>query len=194
MSESSPAPRRSDATKAAILAAAREQFAAGGFQGATIRGIASAAGIDPAMVMRYFGNKEALFAVAAEFDLRLPDLGALPRAEVGAALVAHFLDRWEGDEALLALLRTAATNAAASARIQAIFAGQMAPLIGRLSGEPRAAAAARAGLIATQILGLALCRYVLELPPVVRLKRAEIVRLVGPTIQAYLFGPGAAGS
>jgi len=57
----------------------------------------------------------------------------------------------------------------------------------KLSREPRAAAAARAGLIATQILGLALCRYVLRLPPVVGLKRPEIVRRIGATIQAYLF-------
>ena len=192
MTPSAPAPRRSDATKAAILAAARAQFAASGYQAATIRAIAAAAGIDPAMVMRYFGNKEALFAIAAEFDLRLPDLDRTPRGAVGAALVEHFLDRWEGDETLMALLRTAATNAAAAARIQAIFATQMGPLIARLCGEPRAAAASRAGLIATQILGLALCRYVLKLPPVVRLKRAEIVRLVGPTVDAYLFGPGAA--
>ena len=106
-------PRRSDATRAAILAAAREQFAAGGYQAATIRAIAAAAGIDPALVMRYYGNKEGLFAAAAEFDLRLPDLSALPRGQVGAALVAHFLDRWEGDETLMALLRTAVTNEAA---------------------------------------------------------------------------------
>jgi hypothetical protein len=55
-----------------------------------------------------------------------------------------------------------------------------------LIGEPRAAAAARAGLIATQILGVALCRYVLKLPPVVNLDRAELVRRVGATLQAYL--------
>jgi AcrR family transcriptional regulator len=181
-------PRRSDATRAAILAAAREQFAAGGYRAATIRAIASAAGIDPAMVIRYFGNKEKLFAAAAEFDLRLPDLSALPRSAVGAALVEHFLDRWETDEALMALLRTAATNEAVAERMRAIFGAQVAPVIARLTGEPRAAAAARAGLVATQVLGLALCRYVLKLPPVVALKRAEIVRRVGPTIQAYLFG------
>jgi AcrR family transcriptional regulator len=181
------APRRSDATRAAILAAAREQFAAAGYQAATIRAIAAAAGIDPAMVMRYYGNKEGLFAAAAEFDLRLPDLGGLPRKQVGAALVEHFLDRWEGDETLMALLRTAVTNDAAAARMQAIFATQLAPLVAQLCGEPRAAAAARAGLIATQILGLALCRYVLKLPPVVALKRAEIVRRIGATVQGYLF-------
>jgi AcrR family transcriptional regulator len=185
---SSPPARRSDATKAAILAAAREQFAAVGYQAATIRAIATAAEIDPAMVMRYFGNKEKLFAAAAEFDLRLPDLSELPREDVGAALVEHFLDRWEGDDTLMALLRTGVTNEAAAARLQEIFATQMAPLIATLCGEPRAAAAARAGLIATQILGLALCRYVLRLPPVVGLKRPDIVRRVGATVQAYLYG------
>ncbi len=189
MSDPAPAPRRSDATKAAILAAAREQFAAVGYQGATIRAIAAAAGIDPAMVMRYFGNKEGLFAQAAEFDLRLPDLADVPKREIGAALVRHFLQRWEGDETLMALLRAAVTNESAAARLQSIFATQMAPLVGRLSGEPRAAAAARAGLIATQILGLALCRYILRLPPVAALKPAEIVRRVAPTVQAYLFDP-----
>ena len=182
-------PRRSDATRAAILAAAREHFAASGYHAATIRAIAARAQIDPALVMRYYGNKEGLFAAAAEFDLRLPDLGALPRRQVGAALVTHFLDRWEGDATLMALLRTAVNNEAAAARMQAIFATQVAPQIAKLSGRPRAEVAARAGLIATQILGLALCRYVLKLPPVVNLKRDDLVRRVGATVQGYLFGP-----
>jgi AcrR family transcriptional regulator len=186
MSSNQAPPRRSDATRAAIVAAAREQFAAAGYQAATIRSIAAAAGIDPAMVMRYFGNKEGLFAAAAEFDLRMPDLGALPRSAVGAALVEHFMNRWEGDETLTALLRTAVTHEAAAERMQAIFATQVAPLVARLRGGSRNVAAARAGLIASQILGLALCRYVLKLPPVVNLGRAEIVRRVGQTVQRYL--------
>src|SRR6266581_4742344 len=79
-----PTGRRSDTTKAAILAAARQHFAASGYERATIRAIAADAGIDPAMVMRYFGNKEKLFAAAAEFDLRLPDLAAVPRGTLGS--------------------------------------------------------------------------------------------------------------
>jgi AcrR family transcriptional regulator len=138
-------------------------------------------------VMRYYGNKEGLFVAAAEFDLHLPDLRALPRGQVGAALVTHFLDRWEGDEALMALLRSAVTNETARERMQSIFATQVGPQVGRLSGLPRAEAAARAGLIASQILGLALCRYVLKLPPVAKLTRAEIVRRIGATVQRYLF-------
>jgi AcrR family transcriptional regulator len=181
--------RRSDATRAAILAAAREQFAAVGYQAATIRSIATAAAIDPAMVMRYFGNKEGLFAAAAEFDLRLPDLGALPRRQVGAALVEHFLDRWEGDDTMMALLRAAVSHEAAAQRMQAIFAMQVAPMLLKLTDLPRSAAASRAGLISSQILGLALCRYVLKLPPVVGLKRAEIARRVGATVQRYLYDP-----
>ena len=76
--------RRSDRTRAAILAAARERFAADGYERATIRAIAADAAIDPAMVMRYFGNKEKLFAAAAEFDLRLPDLSG-PAARTSSA-------------------------------------------------------------------------------------------------------------
>jgi AcrR family transcriptional regulator len=186
MSPSTPAPRRSDATKAAILAAAREQFAASGYQAATIRAIAAAAAIDPAMVMRYFGNKEALFAAAADFDLRLPDVSHLPRGAIGETLVGHFLERWEGDEALMALLRSAVSNEPAADRMRAIFASQLGPLVARLRGGSRAAAATSAGLIATQILGLALCRFVLKLPPVVGLRRGQIVEQVGATVQRYL--------
>jgi AcrR family transcriptional regulator len=184
-----PRPRRSDATRAAILAAARAHFAAGGYHAATIRGIAADAGIDPALVMRYFGSKDGLFAAAAEFDLRLPDMGALQRCMAGPALVAHFLDRWEGDEALMALLRTAVTNEAAAERMRGIFARQVAPAVARLCGGRGAAVAARAGLVSSQILGIALCRYVLKLPPVVGMKRAELVRRVGATVQRYLDDP-----
>src|SRR5919201_1681541 len=99
---STSAPRRSDPTRAAILAAARDRFAADGYDRATIRAIAADAGIDPAMVMRYYGNKEKLFAAAASFDLRLPDLTGLPEAEYGQALVRHFLDRWESEATFVA--------------------------------------------------------------------------------------------
>src|SRR4051795_4810152 len=99
-------PRRSDATRAAILTAARERFAADGYERATIRAIAADANIDPSMVMRYFGNKDQLFAAAADFDLQIPDLSDVNRKQLGARLVAHFLDRWERDEALIVLLRS----------------------------------------------------------------------------------------
>lgn len=187
MDEPAPPARRSEATRAAILVAARRQFAQAGYQGTTIRSVAAEAGIDPSLVMRYYGHKEGLFAAAAEFDLRLPELGGLPRAQVGEALVAHFLDRWESDETLVALLRAAATHEVARERLLSIFATQLAPRIVALVGGPRAAALSRAGLIATQMLGLAMCRYVLRLPPVVAHKRPALIRQIGQTVQRYLY-------
>lgn len=178
---------RSLPAREAILEAARARFAADGYDRGTVRAIAADAGVDPSMVMRYFGSKRQLFARATEFDLRLPDLTAIPREDVGQALAAHLLDRWEGDEALQILLRTATTDDDAVQRMQAIFAGQLAPQIAALTGDP-ASAATRAGLVATQALGMVLCRYVLRLPPVVAMTPAEIAEWIAPTFQRYLTG------
>jgi Tetracyclin repressor-like, C-terminal domain len=79
------------------------------------------------------------------------------------------------------------TNEPAAARLRSIFATQLVSVVTRLSGESHARAEVRAGLIATQMLGVGLCRYVLKLPPVVRTSRAALVRWLGPTIQRYLF-------
>ena len=176
--------RSSELTKSAILSAARERFGAVGFQAATIRAIAADAGVDPAMVMRYFGSKDKLFAAAAEFDLRFPDLAGLDRSQTGRSLVRHFLERWEGDDALVILLRSSATNAEAAQRMLEIFGSQLRPLVATL--VPAGAAEKRAGLIATQILGMALCRFVLRLPPIVAMSHDEIVEWLGPTIDRYL--------
>ena len=179
--------RSSEETKAVILAAARERFGASGFQAATIRAIAADADVDPAMVMRYYGNKDKLFAAAAEFDLKFPDFAGTDRTQVGRSLVRHFLARWEGDEALVILLRSSATNGEAAQRMQEIFGTQLQPLVGSL--VPAGEAGVRAGLIATQILGMALCRFVLRLPPVVEMTPDEVVGWLGPTIQRYLGPP-----
>jgi AcrR family transcriptional regulator len=180
-------PRRSDATRAAILGAARERFAADGYERATIRAIAADAGIDPSMVMRYYGNKEKLFAAAADFDLKLPDLAALPREEAGATLVRHALTRWEDDETMFALMRAGVTNEAAAERLRAIVADQVAPQVARLCPDP-AQVPVRAGLVATQLLGLALCRFVVRIPPVSTMSRDDAVRWLAPTLQRYLLG------
>jgi AcrR family transcriptional regulator len=173
-------------TKAVILAAARQRFAESGFERATIRAIAADANIDPSMVMRYFGNKDLLFAAAADFDLQIPDLFDGDRDKLGARLVAHFLDRWERDEALVVLLRSSTTNDEAAQRMRRIFSSQLRPVIAKINptDAPR-----RAGLVATQVLGLALCRYVLRLPPVVAMSHDEVVAWLGPTVQRYLEGP-----
>jgi AcrR family transcriptional regulator len=177
---------RSEPTRRAILAAARQRFAADGYERATIRGIAGDAGIDPSMVMRYFGSKEQLFAAAADFDLQLPDFSEVDRDHVGAGMVGYFMDRWERDEALVVLLRSATTNPEAAQRMREIFAGQLLPVITKVNpNSPER----RAGLVATQVLGLAMCRYVLQLPPVVAMSHDEVVAWLGPTVQRYLDGP-----
>ncbi|GAA1390055.1 TetR family transcriptional regulator [Pseudonocardia kongjuensis] len=178
---------RSRPARDAILAAARRRFADEGYDRATVRAIAGDAGVDPSMVIRYFGSKRELFTAAAEFDLRLPDLTSVPRAEVGRVLAEHLLLRWGSDDALAIMLRGAVTDDAAAERTREIFAGQLLPVVAALTGDP-AGAPERAGLVATQALGAVLCRYVLRLPPVVALPDAELIGWLGPTLQRYLVG------
>jgi AcrR family transcriptional regulator len=182
---------RSEKTRAAILAAARRRFAADGFERTTIRGIAADAGIDPSMVIRYYRSKDGLFAAAADLDLRLPDLASAPREELGETLVRHWVALWEGgppDELLIVLLRSAVTNEGAAEQLRTVFGAQVAKAVAAVVDDP-AEAPARAGLVATQMLGLALCRHILRLPPVVALDVEILVASVSPTVQRYLTGP-----
>ncbi|AJC57532.1 TetR family transcriptional regulator [Streptomyces sp. 769] len=180
-----PRPRRSDATRAAILAAARDRFAADGYERATIRAIARDAGIDPSMVMRYYGNKEGLFAAASEIDLRAPDLTTVPYEERGARLVRHFIELWESDETLTGMMRVGVTNEAGAERMRRIFAEQVRPFVDAVCPVPEEAPT-RAALIGSQILGMALCRYVLRVAPAVELGHDELVAWLAPTVQRYL--------
>jgi AcrR family transcriptional regulator len=182
---------RSVPARRAILAAARARFAAEGYERATVRAIAADAGIDASMVMRYFGSKEDLFAAAADIDLRLPSLKDVRRDRLGEVLARHFVSVWEGgpnDEALIFLLRTAPTHQAASERMREIFAQQVRPGLGSLLGGG-ADGARRAGLVVSQLLGLALCRYVLRLEPIASQDPEQLISDVGETIQRYLTRP-----
>jgi len=171
-------------TRGVIEAAARELFAEQGFERTTIREIATAAGADPALVIRYFGSKDALFGVVAEPDLHLPDLSGVPPRKRGEALVAHFLDIWESGGGMPVLLRSAASNDAAAERLRAVFARQVMPVVAEAGALHTASE--RAGLVSSQLLGLALTRYILQLPPMASMKRDTLVREIGATIQRYL--------
>jgi AcrR family transcriptional regulator len=182
--------RKGERTRRAILHVAREQFRQLGYDGASIRGIAAGANIDPSMVMRYYGSKEGLFSAAVDVDLHLPDLTGYPPDGRGRRLVEHFLTRWEGtpgDDVLVLLLRSAVTNDAARERMHSVFTDQLRHCVAAVS-EP-ASAGHRAALVATQMLGLALCRYVLRLPPVVEATAEQVADDLGPTIQRYLTAP-----
>ncbi|MFI6997376.1 TetR family transcriptional regulator [Nocardia sp. NPDC050175] len=184
--------RRSDATRATILDAARARFAAEGYGKATIRAIAADAAIDPSMVMRYFGSKDGLFAAAVDIDLALPDLAAADQDAVGELLIRRFLALWEeppGNEVLLTLLRSSITDEAVTERFRDVFAQQVLPAVLRF-GDP-ADAPRRSALVVTQLLGIALCRYILRIPPVVAFTQEELIAEIAPTLQRYLTSASA---
>lgn len=142
--------------------------------------------------MRYFGTKTELFAAATDIDLRLPDLIDVPQGKHGERLVEHFLLRWDArtpeGEVLLILLRSATTDPIAAASMRDLFARQLVPslrsIIANESEVPH-----RVGLVASQMLGLALTRSVLELPPVAAMPPELVTANVGATIQRYLHEP-----
>jgi AcrR family transcriptional regulator len=184
--------RNASDTKAAILAAARTRFAAEGYRSASIRAVARDVGVDAALVVRYFGSKPALFAAANDIDLRIPDLTDAPAGEHGERLVEHVLSRWDAGtpegQVLLSLLRSAASDAAAAAGMRELFAHQLIPTLRRLISD-ESEAPQRAALVASQILGLALARSVLELPPFDAMPPSMIAANVGATLQHYLHEP-----
>ncbi|GAA2823995.1 TetR family transcriptional regulator [Nonomuraea rubra] len=180
---------RSAATRNAILSAARKLLVERGYEAMTIRAVASLVGVDPSMVMRYYGSKAGLFNAAVDVDLQLDRLGRPPRERLGELVVRHFVSRWEGEQAddvLILLLRSASTNPMAAERMREVFATQVTALVSRLTGAPDAEL--RAALTATQLLGLALTRYVLRFPPLVEADADTLARDIGPVVQHYLTG------
>ncbi|MGY1606608.1 MULTISPECIES: TetR/AcrR family transcriptional regulator [unclassified Geodermatophilus] len=177
-----------------MLAAARTAFAERGFDGASIRGIAAAAGVDPALVHHYFGTKDALFLAAvqapADPDEFLPEVLETPLDERGAAVVRMVLRVWDGPgrPAVLALVRSA-VNHEWSARLLREFV--LAKIVRRVVGSadtPVEEREARGALVASQVAGLVLMRYVLRLEPLASASHEEVVAAVGPTLQRYLTG------
>ncbi|MDB5439926.1 MAG: TetR family transcriptional regulator [Caulobacteraceae bacterium] len=180
-------PSKSQLTRDRILAAARELFAARGYERATVRDIAQKAAINPSMVIRYFGSKQALFAEASPLDLEIGLLVSKNRDEVGHDLVSHLLDRWEDPQIgpqLAALVRAAVSQNEARERLAAVFEGQLQTLVKALGTKGDANEAV--GLISAELLGLAFGRYVLQLPSITGLSRKRLVKRVGGTIQRYL--------
>lgn len=180
---------RSEGTRRTILHAAREIFAAKGYEHTTIRAVAAAAGIDASMVMRYFGSKAGLFAAAATVNLAALDLAAIPPRERGERLVRHFVSNWEDNlsqESSVFLMRTAVTDPTVASQLQETFNRQILGPVTTLGGQD---AASRSALIGTQLLGLALCRYILRLEPLASLPIDEVVPPMARTVQDYLTQP-----
>ena len=185
-----PSTLRSQPTRDRILAAAKSIFALEGFERTTMRAVAAKAQCNCALVIRYYGSKEGLFAAAATLDLELPNLVGVPAEAIGERLVGHFLDRWErhmDDNELITLLRASVNHKGAQQRMGEIFEIQLCIAVAKISG--RRTAPARAALIASHMLGLGLTRYVLKFPAAVALRKRSIVTNVGRTVQAYLMEP-----
>lgn len=182
--------QRSADSRARILWQARKHFAMHGYEGATIRNIARDAGIDPSMVMRYFGSKEGLLAAAANFDLKMPDFAKVPREEIGLVIARRFVAKWEGDQAddtFSVLLRAATTNEHATARFQDIFKRQVLPAFRPICPEHELLE--RASIFAAQITGIAMARYVLHLPALCELPIDRLMAHVAAMAQRCLVDP-----
>lgn len=189
-------------TREGILDAARTLFAERGYNAATIRAIAASAGVDPALVHHYYGTKEKLFAAA----MRLP---VVPSEYIGAALapaarpegselgehiVRIALTLWESQglmETLLGLLRSAVADEQAAVMLREFVTESILATMGRavgLDALPKAQAEYRAGLAATQMVGLAVTRLVLKFPAMTGASVDDLARAIGPAVERYLTG------
>jgi AcrR family transcriptional regulator len=178
-------PRNASQTRADILSAARRRFGAEGYDRTTLRAVAADVGVDAALVIRYFGNKQELFAAAADFTIELPDLSNVDPDDIAGLLLPRFFAVWE-DETFLALLRAAMTSKVAADALRRVFAEQVAPkLITATPDNP----VQRIGLMGAFVIGLATTRYVLVNPPIANLSREELSRWAAPVIRQLLVGP-----
>jgi AcrR family transcriptional regulator len=181
---------RSVATRERILAQARHVFAELGFENTTIRAVAAAAKIHPSMVMRYYGSKEELFAMAASVDFHMPDLSLVKPARRGEALIEHILEQWDGESTgpeLKVLLRAAGTHDKARQRFVEIVQRQALPVIHKVVRQDRQEE--RIALILVQIAGLVVSRYLFAYAPVVAMDRSQIILSLGAVVQTFLSGP-----
>ncbi|MGW4854154.1 TetR/AcrR family transcriptional regulator [Streptomyces sp. NPDC004288] len=178
-------------TRTRILEAARAQFAERGYDKASVRGIAKAAGVDPALVHHYFGTKDEVFAAAVEVSFEpaavLPAILGGPREAIGERLARFFIGVWENPASrapLLAIVRSALTHEAA-ARVLRTFV--LRRLLERIAAELDVPDPSfRAELAASHMIGIVIMRYVIQVEPLASADPERIVAQVAPTLQRYL--------
>ncbi|WP_329456377.1 TetR/AcrR family transcriptional regulator [Streptomyces sp. NBC_01497] len=174
-----------------ILGAARGEFAEHGYDRTSVRGIAKAADVDPALVHHYFGTKEQVFgaAIAVSFEPAAGVSGVLggDRDTIGERLTRYFVGVWENEETrapLLAVVRSALTNETAGEMLRLFVVRELLEPIARALDVPDPTLSAE--LAASQMVGIAMLRYVLRAEPLASADAEEIVRKVAPTLQRYL--------
>ncbi|QZY29440.1 TetR family transcriptional regulator [Nocardioides coralli] len=180
-------------TRAAILAAARSQFASHGVAGATIRGIAGEAGVDAALVHHYFGSKDDLFMAAMELpvdprQVLAPVIAAGPEGAAERFLRA-LLEAWDDPDlqpTLVGFVRGVLEPGGARLLAEGFLPVVIEP-VGRALGLDRPEH--RMPLVASQVIGIVMLRYVLRVEPLASMPRERLVATYAPTVQRYLTGP-----
>jgi len=181
-------------TREAILDAARRAFAEHGYQQATIREVAGLAGVDPALVHHYFGTKQDLFVAAVEFPVNpFEAFVALVSEEgletLGERLLGLFLSVWDQTEQhspMLALIRSAVSEERAAAMLREFITEEILGRIARELGTPDARL--RTNLVASQLVGLVMARYVIRIEPLASTPAPVLVAAIGPNLQRYITG------
>ncbi|MEQ4208955.1 TetR family transcriptional regulator [Actinopolymorpha sp. B17G11] len=177
-----------------ILTAARSTFARYGYDRATIRQIAAEARVDPAMVHYFFSTKSKLFATAMELPANPADrVAALLEGgldELGPRIIRHFLQVWDDAgsfEPMYALLRSAPTDDQSAGLLREFVQGEILGQVARVIGTDDAPL--RAELVGSQLMGIALARYVVRIEPLASASPDTVVAWLGPTLQRYLTDP-----
>ncbi|MFI6375285.1 TetR family transcriptional regulator [Streptomyces sp. NPDC050546] len=182
-------------TRDRILTSAREEFSERGYEKTSVRGIAKAAGVDPALVHHYFGTKEQVFeaSITQSFAPAIEAPKAIeegPLDGVGERLVRFFFGIWETPATrapLLAIVRSAVTNETAAAVFRRIVATQVLRRIADRLDLPDAEL--RAELAAAQLVGTAMLRYVIKVEPLASADPEQIIARLSPVVQGHLTGP-----
>jgi AcrR family transcriptional regulator len=182
-------PRNAAQTRADILEAARRLFAAEGYERTTLRAIAAAVGVDAALVIRYFGSKQDLFATAAEFTIELPDLTDARPDEIADMLLPRYFAVWEEDHSFMALLQVAMTSRVAADILNETLATHVAPTLKAATPDNDQT---RIALTDAFVIGLAATRSVLGNLPAAELSRDELSQWAAPVFKQLLVGPAPA--
>jgi AcrR family transcriptional regulator len=178
-------------TRATILSAAASQFAAHGFDRVSMRGIAKAAGVDPALVHHYFRSKDDVLLATLDvpFDPRvlIPALTSPGGEGLGMRLAAQFLAIWDDADnqaRLVAMLRASLTSEVAADLLRSALVRMVFAPISEAVDAPDAPV--RAQYVASQLVGLAMARYVMRFEPLASEAAQDVVARIGPTLQRYL--------
>jgi AcrR family transcriptional regulator len=177
-----------------ILAVARLAFPANGYAGTSLRGIARDAGVDPSLVVQYFGSKAGLFAAVVEwpFDAGrvVAEVQDVPPGEVGHYMARVFLEHWDRDEErnpIVSLIYAALTDPAAASMLREFITSNLAlPIVTRAGGDRPEL---RAALLASQLVGLGLSRYALAFEPLADSSSEELAAILGAMLQHTCAAP-----